>query len=262
MPTKSNKGGSRAGARGSTKKSTVARSSKAPRDAASAAEEEPDAAPIRSSGEPVRETPRPEPLGCGLNDPSHPNASDEPVLRIDNIQGNILPGFMKDDQAFLFFTIAQGKVPQFKNWLASLQPFIATTAEVITFNRLFKELRTRRKREPTMVSATWINIAFTFQGIRKLARGTGLDTDFEDEAFADGLAERAGILGDPARNDQQAEEGHPKNWVIGGTDEKLDGVLLLASDDAAELDEGNAASTLNQVLNGSPGFPGGLQNFA
>src|SRR2546423_8494335 len=62
--------------------------------------------PITPSPKPARESPAPEPLLCGLNDPSHPDASNEPVLNIDNIQGNILNGFMKDNQAFLFLTLA------------------------------------------------------------------------------------------------------------------------------------------------------------
>src|SRR5437016_6295213 len=40
----------------------------------------------------VREAPAPLPLQGGLTDPSHPDASNEPVLEIDQIQGNIAPG--------------------------------------------------------------------------------------------------------------------------------------------------------------------------
>ena len=220
--------------------------------------------PFQTSNEPVRESPAPEPLHSGLDDPSHPCVCDEPVLRTDNIQGNILGGFMKDFQAFLFFTIAPAKITPFKHWLAAMQPFIATTAEVIAFNRLFKEIRGRRKREPTMLKATWINIAFSFKGIQKLANGTNLDTDFEDKAFTDGQTQRSkdGILGDPSRSNQTSEEGNPANWVIGGTTDNVDVVILIASDDKAELDEANPLSTVSQILNGSTAFPGGVNNFA
>jgi Dyp-type peroxidase family len=186
------------------------------------------------------------------------------VLRTDNIQGNILGGFNKDFQAFLFFTIAPAKITPFKQWLAAMQPFIATTAEVIAFNRLFKEIRGRRKREPTLLKVTWINIAFSFKGIQKLANGTDLDTDFEDEAFTAGLTQRSkdGILGDPSRPDQTSEEGHPNNWVIGGTNDNIDVVILIASDQARQLNEAIADSTISQILNGSAAFPGGVKNFA
>jgi Dyp-type peroxidase family len=220
--------------------------------------------PFKISDEPVREAPAHEPLHAGLDDPSHPCVCDEPVLRTDNIQGNILGGFNKDFQAFLFFTIAPAKITPFKRWLAAMQPFIATTAEVLAFNRLFKEIRGRRKREPTMLKVTWINIAFSFKGIQKLANGTDLDTDFEDEAFTKGLVKRSteGILGDPARPNQTSEEGHPNNWVIGGANDNVDVVILIASDEEAELNEANANSTISQILNGSAAFPGGVKNFA
>ena len=171
---------------------------------------------------------------------------------------------MKDFQAFLFFTIDPAKITPFKQWLAAMQPFIATTAEVVTFNRLFKEIRVRRKREPTMLSVTWINIAFSFTGIQKLAQGTDLDTEFEDEAFTAGLSQRSldGILGDPSRDNQRRQEGHPDNWVIGGTTENIDVVVLIASDNEAELDQANRNSTISQILGGSPAFPGGIRNFA
>jgi Dyp-type peroxidase family len=219
---------------------------------------------LETSKEPVRESPAPEPLHSGLDDPSHPCVCGEPVLRTDNIQGNILGGFMKDFQAFLFFTIAPAKITPFKHWLAAMQPFIATTAEVIAFNRLFKEMRVRRQCEPTMLKVTWLNIAFSFNGIQKLANGTDLDTDFTDKAFTDGLTTRSkdGILGDPSSNNQTSEEGHPANWVIGGTTDNVDVVILIASDDKTELCEANPLSTVSQILHGSTAFPGGVNNFA
>jgi Dyp-type peroxidase family len=262
MPTKSSSKKQRRDSKESGRPTAFPSKSSKPPSATD--EDEVNLSPFRTSKEPVREAPAPEPLHCGLDDPSHPCVCDEPVLRTDNIQGNILGGFMKDFQAFLFFTIAPGKIKPFKDWLAAMQPFIATTAEVISFNRLFKEIRGRRKREPTMLKVTWINIAFSFKGIQKLANGTDLDTDFEDEAFTDGLTKRSkdGILGDPSRNNQTSAEGHPANWVIGGTTDNVDVVILIASDEEAELDEANTNSTVSQILNGSTAFPGGVKNFA
>src|SRR6266705_1974662 len=130
----------------------------------------PSRCPFHLSPEPLREAPAPEPLQGSLDDPSHPDASREPVLNVANIQGNILVGFNKDHQAFLFLSLAT--------------------------------------------------------------------EDFEDEAFREGLAARstAGILGDPSREDQTDAEGHPDNWVLGGTQEVIDVVVLVASDDESELD--------------------------
>src|SRR5437660_11673082 len=78
------------------------------------------------------------------DDPSFPNVSDEAnrhieeVLNVDNIQGNILAGFNKDFQTLLFYELVDDK--KFKESLRPLLPrgFIATTREVLRFNRVFK----------------------------------------------------------------------------------------------------------------------------
>src|SRR6266705_1473305 len=105
----------------------------------------PSRCPFHLSPEPLREAPAPEPLQGSLDDPSHPDASREPVLNVANIQGNILVGFNKDHQAFLFLSLAADKIADFKGWLQAIRPFIATTAEVLAFNRLFKAIRARRQ---------------------------------------------------------------------------------------------------------------------
>src|SRR5437879_3829932 len=66
---------------------------------------------------------------------------DEPVLEISQIQGNILAGFNKDYQTFLFLRITDATAA--RAWLQSLAPTITTTEEVLAFNRLYKALRAR-----------------------------------------------------------------------------------------------------------------------
>lgn len=79
--------------------------------------------------------------------------------------------------------------------------------------------------------STFINIGFSFDGLQKLTP----DADqFTDEAFKEGLPKRSAALGDPT--DLQAP-GHPNNWVVGGTDNVPDVVLIVASDDLSRLDE-------------------------
>jgi hypothetical protein len=85
---------------------------------------------------PVRETPAPNPLHSAVIGPSHPDARHEPVLHTDNIQGNILGGFNKDFQTLVFLRIR--RPPVFKKWLKPRIASIATLAEVVAFNRLFK----------------------------------------------------------------------------------------------------------------------------
>src|SRR5207249_4196048 len=112
--------------------------------------------------------------------------------------------------------------------------FVATSAEVVAFNRLFKSIRFRRGHESSAVKATWMNIAFSYAGLEKLAKVVPdlLKADFNDPAFKAGLAARSPGLGDPTDN---SKEGHPDNWVVGGTNNAADVVIIVASDDHEDL---------------------------
>src|SRR5262245_56538923 len=116
--------------------------------------------------QPVREAPFPALDRPGFS-AAQLEAKREDVLNIKNIQGNILAGFNKDFQTLLFLRIIDPK--EFREWLKELVPFVATTAEVLAFNRVFKEIRARRKSHSRAVQATWMNLAFTTSGLRRLA---------------------------------------------------------------------------------------------
>src|SRR5207245_4380680 len=159
-----------------------------------------------------------------LNDPE----AQEPALRVDQIQGNILAGFNKDNQTLIFLRIEDPK--QFKKWLQTVVPFVATTEEVLLFNHLFKAIRSRRGVETRTVTSTWLNVAFSFSGLKKLDRP---QTDlFKDEAFRQGLAKRSESLSDPVGEN---DEGFQKNWVSGGEGNEPDVIMILASDSPEDL---------------------------
>ena len=153
----------------------------------------------------------------------------EPILETHDIQGNILGGFNKDHQMLIFLKITQ--VSAAKHWLRAIEPHIATAAEVIKFNQLFKATRDRRYGEEGTVRATFINIGFTFDGLKKLTP----DADqFTDAAFKEGLHNRSASLGDPT---DTTASGHPSHWLIGGAHNVPDIVLIVASDDQPRLDQ-------------------------
>ncbi|PSB32824.1 Dyp-type peroxidase [Stenomitos frigidus] len=206
----------------------------------------------------VREAPQPS--GKSLkHDPTRPAVPTEPVLAIENIQGNILSGFNKDQQTLLFLRVDNQS--DFRRWLGELIPFIATTAEVLAFNRLFKEIRRRRSAETRTVQATWVNIALSFRALQLLTEDDEtlrslacefpdyqqwaddlavLKADaFKDEAFKQGLQARSIDLGDPrdaeAGEDPEAIEGNRHNWLVGGPKNEADVVVIVASDSPAEL---------------------------
>ena len=95
----------------------------------------------------------------------------------------------------------------------------------MNFNNLYKELRRRRGGVYGAIQATWVNIAFTFEGLKKLAPDADL---FKDAAFKEGMLRRSPLLGDET---DEAAEGHPKRWVVGGPNNVPDLVLMVASDD-------------------------------
>jgi len=211
----------------------------------------------------AQEAHTPEPMHCEYNSEapfSHQDES-ERALAIDQIQGNILSGFNKDYQTFLFLRIIDDSKKQtnVKSWLKSQIKFIATAEEVLAFNRLFKAVNNRRECEGA-VKSTWANIAFSYRALTLLAKDT---IKFEDDSFKAGMAKqsRKGILGDPSDRDNL--EGSPKNWVFGGReDNEADIVLMIASDDPSDL-AAEVARIENSVYqgttaNGKP-IPSGVQ---
>ena len=92
------------------------------------------------------------------------------MLEVDEIQGNVLAGFNKDFQTLLFYELVDDK--KFKESLRPLLPkgFIATTREVLRFNRVFK-LFHQNAGDPTGLVATWVNVAFSASGLAKLPHG-------------------------------------------------------------------------------------------
>ena len=161
-----------------------------------------------------------------------PGAEPEPVYdakKRGTIQGNIIPGFNKDHQHFLFFRL--GTPRRTKDWLKWIAPLITSMEEVLAFVRAHRALRLRLGvREPPMCAA-WVNIAFSFRAVRVLAGRTDADA-FGEESFRQGLAARSTYLGDPTR---RQHEGHTSRWVVGGPRREADILVIVAADDDEDL---------------------------
>ncbi len=149
----------------------------------------------------------------------------EPELKLSDIQGNILAGFNKDHQAFLFVNFPDDG--DAKGWLADIGPGVASTAEVAAFNQLFKEVNERRGREGT-VKATWMNLAISASGLTKLGVPAPELESFSP-AFRTGMSGRAGEIGDLGAN-------APEKWIKPFGSIEVHAVILLASDTLADLD--------------------------
>jgi hypothetical protein len=94
----------------------------------------------------------------GLTEPIYDEAA-----RLD-IQGNIVPGFNKDHQHFLFLRIHDRE--RARRWVAEIASSITSMDEALRFVREYRARRLAEGvREPAGLTATWVNIAFSHPGI-------------------------------------------------------------------------------------------------
>jgi Dyp-type peroxidase family len=159
-------------------------------------------------------------------DPVEPTP-DLPLRSSEEIQGNILAGFNKDHQVFLFLMFPDAARGQ--AYLGELAPRIATTKQVATFNAQFSNARRMSGGDdPQSLNAVWLNIGLTSRGL--LLAAPGLQTDVQGLfSFSQGPATRAADLRDIGLSD-------PSRWVLGGPQQSpVDVVLTIAADEVDDL---------------------------
>ncbi|MBR0848362.1 Dyp-type peroxidase [Bradyrhizobium diazoefficiens] len=153
----------------------------------------------------------------------------EPILDLDDIQGNIYPGFNKDHQTIRCFTIVDAAAA--RSAIADLLPDVSTSAVVQAYARLRATLK-RQRAGASGLSATWMNLSFSYSGLAKLSSAAIADA-VDDGAFKAGLPDRSPLLGDPL---DEAEPGHPANWLFGGfKTPSIDMVMTVAGDKRADI---------------------------
>jgi Dyp-type peroxidase family len=156
-----------------------------------------------------------------------PRSSSDIAKNLNRIQGNILEGFNKDYQSFLFLTFTDAG--RGRAWLGTVVSEVASVDEVRDFNDLFKKLKGRRGGELGILKATWMNLAFTFGGLQAL--GVSMkDLALFPDAFRQGMKARAAAIGDVGRSD-------PKNWIAPLQAGDIHAVMLVASDSQEDLGE-------------------------
>jgi Dyp-type peroxidase family len=142
------------------------------------------------------------------------------ALELKEIQGNILAGFNKDYASFLFLALPAEQA-QAREWLRGLVGEVATAEEVRQFNDLFRAVRSRRGREGT-VEATWMNLAFTHEGLAALGVGQPELDQFPPE-FRQGMRQRATEIGDVGHN-------HPSRWPDDLGTATVHALMIVAAD--------------------------------
>jgi Dyp-type peroxidase family len=161
-----------------------------------------------------------------------PGAEDEPVYDLKkraSIQGNIIPGFNKDHQHFLFLRL--GNLKRAKQWLRWIAPMLTSMEEALAFVRVHRALRLRLGVIEPAMSATWVNLAFSHRAIEQLV-GEADAAAFGDQSFRQSLAARSTYLGDPTN---RRHPGHASRWVVGGPRKEADILVIVAADDPANL---------------------------
>lgn len=176
-------------------------------------------------------------------DPTAPKCTPpELLIELDQIQGNIFGGFLKDHQATFLIEIIN--VNQALATLKGIYAHVSasSSSRVIAFNEQFKALRKRKTPEGTII-ATWTNLVFTARGLKKI----GQDISSFPEAFKGGTEGSGEFLGMVGRANEIGDIGSnsPGHWNDGITGEservddwtKVHAAVLLASDDASQIDE-------------------------
>jgi len=134
------------------------------------------------------------------------------AVRIDRIQGNLHPGFNKDQQAFLGLRFPSPD--RARAWLRDTVGELTSARDVLAF-------RARRAgktpAELAELRSTWINVAFSRAGLDFLMPGASAAFP---EAFVQGMAHRAEMLADT-----------PESWRFGGTGDTEAHVLMVIGAD-------------------------------
>lgn len=156
---------------------------------------------------------------------------EEPFVNLGNIQGNIIHGFNKSHQVLLGLKVVSRDGA--REWIQCIHNQITPASEVHIFRKLRQVMIRRLGQEPKHLSVSWVNIAFSAQGLRKLIERPDEVDEFEDEAFKLGMPARSSSIGDPS-NDENVT-GSPRNWKVGGEATNIPDILLILASDRADI---------------------------
>src|SRR5215213_6155317 len=162
-----------------------------------------------------------------LTGPAIDGAPDEPVLAVDDIQGNVLPGFGSFVQTFLGLRFEDAASA--RRWLLNVLPHVSTLREVNDARNVRRRAARGGRRRPR--TPVWTNVALSVEGLALLEVPT---EGIRDDAFRLGLyGPRSRALGDPR---EPTHEGHVSRWRVGGSAETVPHVLaIVAADDARSV---------------------------
>src|SRR5258708_152893 len=98
---------------------------------------------------------------------------EEPKLALDDIQGNAVPGFLKDNQHFLFFMIDDAAAA--RKCFKKMGDRLSTATAVLKSHEEWKKARERLGHEPPPGKYAFLNVAFSAAGLGKLTSKAEVD---------------------------------------------------------------------------------------
>lgn len=184
---------------------------------------------------PTPAPPPPMPTPAIRPEPQYPALSQS-----QDIQGNLLAAFNKDQELFVFLQLPDQ--PRGQAFLTDLLPLVSTNADVAAFNQAFSTARRVSGQDPDDLSATWLSVSITSHGLGLLSpAGAGI----LNQAGWDGGVGRFIAGATTAPDIAAAGSEAPPNWLFGRSDQTIDVVVILAADSGEDLL--GVAQTLHEV---------------
>lgn len=163
----------------------------------------------------------------------------EPILEIDDIQGNIEPGFRLPFQKIV--ALRTPDTAAAKAILKHLLPYVTTMREAMEYHtaRIAKAKATGKFGFQSFNliddQKIWLNIHL---GRDLLTRLNIQEPAAADTSFTAGQYQQSKLLGDPL---ETTSEGYPDNWLIGSPTKLSDLLLLFAGTSKSALNAKAAA---------------------
>jgi hypothetical protein len=149
----------------------------------------------------------------------------DPTLDALDIQGNIIPGFRRIQQFFVAFQSDGGDL--LRGGLKTLAGKITRLSETMAHKADRKAAFLAQVAPPTRADL-WLNVALGAAALRSLGI---LSIEQKDGAFKAGMVPaRTGDCSKDVLPDGSPNPAHPKHWVVGGPNERVDLLCIFAAD--------------------------------
>ena len=157
-------------------------------------------------------------------------APQEPVLPMSDIQGIVVPGFLKQHHTLIGICVLDRKEAnaEFRLFIREFAQQVTTASEALKDRRNHRAAKQNRAED--ISNKPLVAIAFSYIGLFKVTMGA---SSLPSNAFRQGLSARSAYLGDPSNPESP---GHPRKWKIGGPGRELDALIVVAGDTRDQVD--------------------------